>query len=162
MATSFSRILEHWMASVEESSGVQLNSKQCLVDLLQDVTQRNVPFPKMKSTLPLRFEASSDRQFVYFGRKQFVEIVKHIDRNRLRRAGVRLLGNVGSGKSHLLAAYALYLQCCRVRTFADTPRVVYIPNCTASAPKIYEDLLTALQESFPLAAFPNDVNRFVT
>jgi predicted ATPase len=82
----------------------------CLVDFLQDVTQRNVPLPKMKSTLPLRFEASSDRQFVYFGRKKFVEIVKHIDRNRLRRPGVRLLGNVGSGKSHLLAAYALYLQ----------------------------------------------------
>ncbi|KAA8898773.1 hypothetical protein FN846DRAFT_909953 [Sphaerosporella brunnea] len=111
-----------------------------------------LPFPYIDSTPTDRFVLQNG-SFTYFGRERFAELdiaIKSLDyRNGGRRIYVR--GNMGYGKSHIMAAMACLLMQDREK------RVVYIPDCAA----IYEKPLTTLRSAL-LMAFADRTDLCIT
>ncbi|RPA85178.1 hypothetical protein BJ508DRAFT_323005 [Ascobolus immersus RN42] len=81
-----------------------------------------ISFPFTSGPIPPQFDIDSGGNFAYYGRAFYEEFSGVIGspRNRTQRR-LRLDGTVGSGKSHILAAYT-------ERSSGQTP-ICYIPDC---------------------------------
>jgi predicted ATPase len=90
-------------------------------------------------------ELTSDGKYSYLGRETTHELLKALLALNARQAKL-ILGNIGSGKSHILSTVVLQLM---DRRIYPNIRVVYIADCERAVNAIYSELLYALQVAFP-------------
>lgn len=88
--------------------------------------RQELPFFAPKELRPERFQyvnAPGPDSFYYYGREAFLALAAKGNRmNTTTRRKLYLHGTMGTGKSHVMAAYAVYL-------VANQKRVVFIPDC---------------------------------
>ena len=119
----------------------------CTVEGLSDPSKLFLmPFPSTWAP-PSRFALDNSGSFRFMGREKFGEL--HAHATQLRRAGetLSLLGTMGFGKSHTLAALSVLL----LRQLWDglsTLRVLYIPDCDEYIKRPLDTLLAAAMLAF--------------
>ena len=105
-----------------------------------------MPFPSTWAP-PSRFALDNSGSFRFMGREKFREL--HAQATQLRRAGetLSLLGTMGFGKSHTLAALTVLL----LRQLWDGSSalgVLYIPDCDEYVKRPFHTLLAAAMLAF--------------
>jgi len=80
----------------------------------------------------------------YLPRLKIAELVDFVSRSDSNFVTVR--GIIGSGKSHILVAYVLYMLA------TSDMKVVYFPHCSTAAVNVHESLISALLIAMPEAA----------
>lgn len=98
---------------------------------------------------PLRFRLDDDHRFYFSGRCKFNSLCSHL-RNHLKRRDSKvmwLIGNIGVGKSHLLAAYVCYSRLL-LKNDSSHWRVVYISDCKLLLKNIGMHVIEALRITF--------------
>lgn len=140
-------------STISHNEPHDLQTSNKLLSYFSDPTEKRLPFPGESN---YRFEATTNgtnHYYVYFGREIFGKFVKEVNermasKNPSLSRGMRVIGSMGIGKSHIVATYALYLQCSRILGIHDTPRVLYFSFCCRSY-RIQSNVLDALEISFP-------------
>ena len=119
----------------------------CTLEAMSDPSNLFLmPFPSTWAP-PSRFALGDSGCFRFMGRGRFREL--HAQATQLRRAGetLSLLGTMGFGKSHTLAALTVLL----LRQLWDgssTLRVLYIPDCDEYVKRPFDTLLAAAMLAF--------------
>jgi hypothetical protein len=88
----------------------------------------------------------------WFGRAKLADIYDHIQEQlpQINHRGMRVIGNIGAGKSHILPTYVVYLHFLRLLNVANTPRVVYLSLFSDDTVRsIWSFVLSALKLTFP-------------
>jgi hypothetical protein len=119
------------------------------IEFYTEFKKRNLPFFAIDEFRPDRFTYTdnSGENFVYFGRKKFAILAGKGDAmNTTTKQNLYQYGTMGSGKSHIMAAYAVYL-------VAKGERVIFIPDCRPLAvhplPALRKSLSLAFADHFP-------------
>ena len=128
-----------------------------LIEVLCEPSPSFIPLPTSAAFLPAnrRFMVSEVGSlhiplFRWFGRSKLEELIKEVNKRISNlEAGLLMTGNIGAGKSHLLAAYAIYLHCLRILKVEKAYRVVYLASSSSVSDQITSYVLNALRLTFP-------------
>jgi energy-coupling factor transporter ATP-binding protein EcfA2 len=132
---------------------------------------RQIDLPYPSETIPERFKVSqllpfSQNDFSYFGRKEyFPSLLNAFNRSLESSVPLLVIGNLGSGKSHLLSALALTLHLIRADLDSQAPavgpsnliNVIYVPSWQEPVGGLYESYIDVLKGAVAYA-FPNNQN----
>ena len=146
-------------------SALNVSSYNSLLDQFSDVSNTLIlPFPSkaMKPTnrfKRLRFDGLPQLYFEYTVRESFRLLLAEVEElfsYECCNEAIRYVGNVGAGKSHNLAALAIFLQMCKSNKLGFDKDVVYVSSCRYLFYTKVELMAAALAE-----AFSNDKEKLI-
>lgn len=147
MIANFVIFAADYQADIEKLVDAIRTMTQCTLEAFSDASNLlRVPFPSTQA-LPSRFALDEDGSFLFMGQEKFQELHMHASQLRRPAETLSLVGTMGFGKSHTLAALVVLLLRQQWEGSSDV-NVLYIPDCDEYVKRPFQTLLATAMLAF--------------